>query len=737
MAGGEKGTVVDLMGASFRRFFVLLSVAAGAAHANAEVDAAFEETMRRYSLPGLAVGIVEDGKVVYLRTEGELVAGEGAPITPDTLFKIASNTKSMTTATLARLVEAGKLRWDDPVVRHLPAFRMHDPWITREMQVRDLLIHNSGLRAGAGDLMFWPEPNLFDRGDVIAGLRHLKPIHSFRASYDYDNLMYIVAGEVAAAAGGAPYDALVRREVFEPLGMTRCRAGEWDRDAVGNVAQPHMLRDGRAVPIRRDGRLVPSTTMEAAGGIRCSLNDMLRWVGAWLEPDPAWLSREQRQALWTAHTPMPVSKRQRDWDNTHFHAYGYGWRLSDVDGNFRVAHTGTLAGMYSYVTLLPDRKAGFVILINGEGEDARIVLNQVLVKRYTAPESKPTVARYAGLLGEERAAEPASAKAPDTSLRRPATPGELAGSLGLYRDPWFGDVTICAHEGGVRFVSRKSPQLDGIVMQSRSRWLVDWRDETLDTEAWLDFAGATTDARTLRMAKVDPTADFSSDFEDLAFERVGDCEPVRSEARSARKAGMVDIRTLSPGIRLDLRYAGTTNFTGTRVAGYEAPRCFLQREAAQALARVEAAVRREGYALALFDCYRPRRAVAQFVAWAAGPDDPGAKSAYYPRVRKQDLLGDYIAPTSGHSRGATLDLTLLRCDDAGKCMALDMGTPFDFFDPRAHTDSPDVTPRQRQNRRLLRSAMRREGFRNYPLEWWHYTLEPEPAPPTSHDFPIR
>ncbi|MGH8721754.1 MAG: serine hydrolase domain-containing protein, partial [Burkholderiales bacterium] len=163
-------------------------------------DETFEAVMARYSLPGLALGVVRDGEVVYSRTAGELIAGSGKPVTADTLFKVASNTKAMTTGVLARLVDAGKLRWDDPVTHQLPSFRMHDPWVTREMRVRDLLIHNSGLREGAGDLMLWPEPNSFTRADVIAGLAHLKPVHSFRSHYDYDNLLYIVAGEVAAAA---------------------------------------------------------------------------------------------------------------------------------------------------------------------------------------------------------------------------------------------------------------------------------------------------------------------------------------------------------------------------------------------------------------------------------------------------------------------------------------------------------------------------------------------------------
>ena len=145
------------------------------------LDEIIDEVIARYHLPGIAVGVISDGEIIYTRTSGELIAGSGQRVNADTLFKIASNSKAMTTGMLARLVDAGKLQWDDLVAEHLPAFRMSDPWVTREMQVRDLLIHNSGLRAGAGDLMLWPEPNSFTRADIIAGLAHLQPIHSFRS----------------------------------------------------------------------------------------------------------------------------------------------------------------------------------------------------------------------------------------------------------------------------------------------------------------------------------------------------------------------------------------------------------------------------------------------------------------------------------------------------------------------------------------------------------------------------
>lgn len=209
-----------------------------------------------------------------------------------------------------------------------------------------------------------------------------------------------------------------------------------------------------------------------------------------------------------------------------------------------------------------------------------------------------------------------------------------------------------------------------------------------------------------------------------------------SGAATPEAAGMLDIRALVPDIDLDLRYAGAENFVGTPIDGYEAPRCYLLAPAARALARVERELRREGLRLRIHDCYRPARAVRHFVRWANDPGDQRTKPRYYPRLDKRALLGDYISPTSGHSRGATVDLALLACE-GDACTPLDMGTPFDFFDVAAHTDSPEVTAAQRRDRHRLREAMARGGFRNYPLEWWHYTLDPEPEPRRFHDFVIR
>lgn len=209
-----------------------------------------------------------------------------------------------------------------------------------------------------------------------------------------------------------------------------------------------------------------------------------------------------------------------------------------------------------------------------------------------------------------------------------------------------------------------------------------------------------------------------------------------SPAATPTEAGLVDMASLSADMRFDIRYAGSHNFVGAPVTGYDAPRCLLLKPVAEALARVQQDVQGDGLALKVFDCYRPVRAVRHFVRWARDAADQRTKAEYYPVLDKSTLLDGYIAETSGHSRGATLDLTLVRCE-GDACTELDMGTPFDFFDPRANTAHADLSPEQKANRARLVEAMARHGFHNYPMEWWHFTFRPEPSPQTAYDVPIQ
>lgn len=199
---------------------------------------------------------------------------------------------------------------------------------------------------------------------------------------------------------------------------------------------------------------------------------------------------------------------------------------------------------------------------------------------------------------------------------------------------------------------------------------------------------------------------------------------------------LVDLRTVSPGIELDIRYATAKNFTGKPVDGYRAGKCFLHDPAARALSAVETDLRGRGYGLIVYDCYRPQRAVVEFMVWAKAPDDPHSKAIYYPELDKSSLVPDYIAEKSGHSKGATADIGLLDCR-AGDCRLVDMGTPFDYFGTQANTEWPGASPAQKESRKLLLEAMTAQGFVNYPLEWWHFTWKAGELPDEAYDFPVE
>ncbi len=218
----------------------------------------------------------------------------------------------------------------------------------------------------------------------------------------------------------------------------------------------------------------------------------------------------------------------------------------------------------------------------------------------------------------------------------------------------------------------------------------------------------------------------------LLFLACGPTTPIHAQDR---RAGFVDAAAVVSGLVVEMRYAGSHNFVGRPVAGYERPLCLLTHQAAAALAEVQRDLAPRGLGLKVYDCYRPARAVAHFVRWARDPDDTATKSEFYPGQDKRNLFREgYIATRSGHSRGSTVDLTLVHLA-TGK--EIDMGSPFDLFDARSWPSHPGLPEAARRNRALLGEAMRKRGFRGHRKEWWHFTLAGEPYPGTIFDFPIR
>ena len=206
------------------------------------------------------------------------------------------------------------------------------------------------------------------------------------------------------------------------------------------------------------------------------------------------------------------------------------------------------------------------------------------------------------------------------------------------------------------------------------------------------------------------------------------------EQRAQLREGFVDVKEAVPGISIDLRYCTADNFIGQKVDGYDQPRAILTRQAAEALRKVQEELAPYGLGLRIYDAYRPQQAVDHFVRWARDVQDTKTKERYYPNVAKQDLFKEeYIADKSSHTRGSTVDVTLIALDGT----ALDMGSPFDFFDPRSWPTERGVSREARSNRLLLRNLMLKHGFKPYAREWWHFTLANEPFPDTYFDFPVR
>ncbi len=484
------------------------------------LDRTVGRVMNAFRVPGVALAIVKDGHVIVARGYGVRRLGDPPPVDGRTLFGIASNTKVFTATALGLLVEEGKLEWDAPVVRYLPWFQMWDPFVTRELTVRDLLVHRSGLGLGAGDLLWWP-PSTYNRHEIARRLRFIRPATSFRSAYAYDNVLYLVAGEVIEAVSGQTWEDFVSTRILKRVGMTESNVRHSAAAAGGNVAATHAEVDGTVRPIKP----FDSDNTNPAGGINSSAEDMARWVSVLLDegrlPDGSRLFSERTaRELTTIVTPLapgdpaPELAAQR----RNFRGYALGLNVLDYRGKKMVTHTGSLPGYVSRVTLLPELRLGVVVLTNQESEEAFNAITYQVLDYYLAAPPVDWLDAY-GKFSERTQASvaaaskrAAAARAPDS---RPSLP--LARYAGTYNDAWYGDVEI-THENGrlvVRFTH--TPSLVGDLEHwQHDTFIVRWRDRELRADAYLTFAldpdGTIEQAK---MRAVSPATDFSFDFQDL------------------------------------------------------------------------------------------------------------------------------------------------------------------------------------------------------------------------------
>ena len=487
-----------------------------------DLDADVARILKTFDVPGMAVAIVKDGKVVVARGFGVRKLGEAAPVDDKTLFQIASNSKAFTATALAMLVDEGKLAWDDPVTKHLPDFQMYDPYVTREMTVRDLLVHRSGLGLGAGDLLWWPD-TAFTSDDIIGRLRYIKPATSFRDKYAYDNLLYIVAGKIIAQKSGKPWGDTVRERILTPLGMSATTTSVAANAGNPNVATAHSKIDERAAPVKT----MAVSNADGAVGINSNAEDMARWMiaqldGGVIDKEHRLVSAKQAAEMWTVQTPIEIKEPPAALAaiKPNFFAYGLGVQLRDYKGRKIVTHSGALQGFYSRVTMVPEAKLGIAILTNAENGSAMQALQYRLLDQYLGAAPGDWIKLYADDDARKHAEEVSvqkKANAGRAAKSRPSLP--LAAYDGEYEDAWYGKVSI-KQVGKKRVLSfTKTADLTGeLVHFQHNTFIVRWDQRNLNADAYVTFdLNPDGSIERMKMAKVSDETDFSYDFQDLLF----------------------------------------------------------------------------------------------------------------------------------------------------------------------------------------------------------------------------
>ena len=442
------------------------------------LDAYIEKAMKDWEVPGLALAIVKNDSVIYARGYGVRELGKPDPVTTRTIFAVGSTSKAFTAALMAMLVDSGKVKWDDHVTQYLPWFQLYDPYATREITIRDLLTHRSGL--SRGDLLWFASP--LSRDSVVRAVRNLKPSWSFRSHFGYQNIMFVTAGQLEAAVAGENWDHLVRQRIFEPLGMSASVTSIHDLPRGGDVATPHEKVEDKVVPIAwRD-----IDNVGPAGSINSNVLDYARWVRFQLDDGvlPGGKRLISRAAMREMHSPqmlIPITEEAEKLDPwSHFSAYGFGWFLLDYRGSEIIHHGGNIDGFSAEVDLVPEQKLGIVILTNMNGTALRDALPYAIYDRFLGvkdgkdwsaaylEQRKKMLARADSMKARVEAAHVKGTK-PSLTLDKYA---------GLYADTLYGSLTVSLEKDHL-VVTRNASFVADLEHWDYDNFRAVWRDHTL------------------------------------------------------------------------------------------------------------------------------------------------------------------------------------------------------------------------------------------------------------------
>lgn len=442
---------------------LLAAYAATASTALAQVDArasAFDAYVTRavadWKTTGLSVAVVKDGKVVFAKGYGLRERGKPAMVDTATVFAVASTTKAMTAAALGMLVDEGKLSWDDPVTKHLPAFQLYDPWVTREVTVRDLLTHRAGL--GNADYLWYVSD--YPADSMLMKLRLMRPEYSLRAGFIYQNVMYIAAGQVVEAVSGMPWEKFVTTRIFQPLGMRNTYPLERLVPPGSNAASPHFLYGGDTVAVVRADK---SRAIGPAGDVWSSVSDMSKWMIFLLDSGKfngrPLLKPETWNELFKPQVIVPADEfyPSQELTKPNWRTYGLGWFQHDYAGRKLDFHTGSLAGMVAIAGLVRDERFGVFVSGNVDHSEIRHALMYKAIDTWVGGGSRDWSRDLLAIYTRQRTRRDSVRAAGEASRIRNTKPSlALSKYAGVYEDPARGRVTVREVNGTLRFEAGKA-----------------------------------------------------------------------------------------------------------------------------------------------------------------------------------------------------------------------------------------------------------------------------------------
>jgi CubicO group peptidase (beta-lactamase class C family) len=414
-----------------------------------DLDVYVRRAVEEWRVPGLAIAVVKDDSIVFAKGYGVRELGKPGAVDVGTRFAIGSTTKAMTAVALGMLVDEGKVRWDEPVITYLPHFRVGDPYVTRELTVRDLLTHRGGL--GNADQL-WASVD-YSTEEITSRMATLAPAYSLRSRFIYQNVMYAVAGEVIEAVSGTPWATFVRTRIFAPLGMTGTEPTLAALAGKPNVAIAHMeLRDTIRPVMNR-----PVDAVGPAGSVWSSVADMAKWARFILDSGRVGGKRLLSEASYREiMSPQVVAPREMystmSIIRPHFFTYGLGWFLHDYRGQAVAMHTGSIDGMSALIGLIPERRLGMYVLANLDHAELRHALMYRVFDMYSGHPprdwSKELLALYTRL---EREADSARRQQEQRRVAdtRPSLP--LERYAGTYTNPTYGNAVVTVRQGALHF----------------------------------------------------------------------------------------------------------------------------------------------------------------------------------------------------------------------------------------------------------------------------------------------